>query len=112
MADFRLAHEILAAVRQSIDLGESFEAFRQRVRPLLERVSAADRSRRGLTDVERELLEALHDKLAVVRDRMNFALHESTVDHTLPVLQEVRNIYQGAAFLEALMLEPIGSGNA
>lgn len=66
------------------------------------------RNRRGLTESERDLFEMLHDRLAVARDRVNVALHENTVDHALPCLQDVERIYQGAVVLRALLRDPMG----
>jgi|GEM_PF-5393755 len=105
-----LRRQILSALRQSIEGDEPIATLRERLSPLLARLLEPERTRRGLTDVERDLLETLHDRLAIARDRVSFALKENTVDHAMPALQDVRSIYQGAAFVEALMLEPIGPG--
>lgn len=112
MPEHDIRRELAIAVQHSIEADESALVFRNRIAPLLARIAQLERARRGLTDVERELLEALHDRLALVRDRITFALRENTVDHALPSLQEVRSIYQGAAFLEAMLMEPIGPANA
>jgi hypothetical protein len=105
-ADFlrRWADDINASSGYSVDADKL-----RRIAALLHRTASP--VRRGLTVVERELFEALHDRLAVARDRIGFVLRECTVDHALPVLQDVRSIYQGAAFLKALLLEPTGPAN-
>lgn len=105
-------HQILSELRRSIDDGDPLPATRRRLAPLVVKLMDPERIRRGLTDVERDLLETLHDRLAMARDRIGIALAENTVDHALPTLQDVREIYQGAAFVEALMLEPVGPESA
>lgn len=64
-------------------------------------------NRRGLTDAERELFELLHDRLAVARDRVNFALHENTVDHAMPSINDLEQIWFGVVVLRAMLREPV-----
>lgn len=112
MNDIDLGRELLHTAKTSIDRGDSAMEFLERIVPIIPKIKEAQRRRRGLTSVERELLEALSARLAPVQERIAFALRENTVDHALPALQDVRSIYQGAAFLEALMLDPIGQIDA
>jgi hypothetical protein len=108
MNDLDLGRELLHVARSSIDGDESAMQFVERVVPLITKLKHAQRKRRGLTAMERELFEALNARLAKAQERIVFALQENTVDHALPSLREVRQIYQGAAFLEAMLLEPAG----
>lgn len=73
---------------------------------------AVTANRRGLTEAERELFEMMHDRLALARDQINFALRENTVDHALPSLAEVERIYHGAVVLKALLVDPMGPASA